>query len=48
MEKKPDIICVNCKKPIKPHKVRYQGGSHAHPSHKKCLVVIKKSKDGGI
>jgi hypothetical protein len=40
-------ICFLCKKPIK-GKVYYQGGSLSHPVHKGCLVVIKRSKDGGI
>jgi hypothetical protein len=44
---KPKPICCHCRKPIK-KQVHYQGGSFAHPCHKKCLVVIKRSKDGGI
>jgi hypothetical protein len=40
-------VCCLCKKPIK-GKVYYQGGSRAHPVHKGCLTVIKRSKDGGI
>jgi hypothetical protein len=30
-------MCWLCKKPIK-KKVHYQGGSAAHPAHKKCLI----------
>lgn len=41
------VICCNCRKPIK-GKVYYQGGQFTHPSHRKCLIVIKKSKDGSI
>ncbi len=45
-----EVICCLCKKPIKPHKVHYQGGQLSHPCHKKCLIVIKPSKryGGGI
>ncbi len=43
----PRPVCWLCKKPIKglPH---YQGGSRDHPCHKKCRIVIKMSRDGGI
>ncbi len=40
-------VCFLCRKPIKLGKVRFQGGSKDHPAHKKCLVVVKRSKDGG-
>lgn len=40
-------VCYLCKKPIK-GRVFYQGGQYTHPSHRKCLVVIRRSKDGGI
>lgn len=39
--------CCLCNKPIK-GKVHYQGGQKDFPVHKKCLIVIKRSKDGGI
>lgn len=47
MTSKEKPICWLCKKPIK-GVVHYQGGQYTHPSHKKCIVSIKRSKDGGI
>lgn len=47
-DKKNWPVCWLCKKPIKPHKVHYQAGQRQFPSHKNCLVTIKRSKDGGI
>lgn len=40
-------ICWLCKKTIK-GVVHFQGGQRTHPCHKRCLVVIKRSSDGGI
>ena len=41
-------ICWLCKKPIV-GKVHYQAGVTKFPSHRRCLMVIKKSKkDSGI
>jgi hypothetical protein len=45
--KKDLPVCWLCKKPIR-GKVYYQGGQLTHPSHRECLVVIERSKDGGI
>ncbi len=44
---RPQPQCCNCHKPIK-GRVYYQGGSPVHPCHKRCLVVIRRSRDGGI
>jgi hypothetical protein len=40
-------LCRLCRKPIR-GKVYYQGGQKDWPVHKGCLVVIKRSRDGGI
>ncbi len=40
------VNCWLCKKPIN-GQVHYQGGSTAHPSHRKCLVSIKRSEKHG-
>lgn len=39
--------CCWYKRPILT-RLCFQGGSTNHPCHKRCLVVIKRSPDGGI
>lgn len=41
-------LCSNCRRPIPPPIAHFQGGESSHPVHKHCLIVIKRSKDGGI
>ncbi len=41
------LVCCWCRKPIRGIP-RLQGGSHAHPCHRKCLVEIRRGPDGGI
>lgn len=47
MDKSKLPICYLCKKSIK-GVVHYQAGVRSFPAHKRCLIVIKRSKDGGI
>jgi hypothetical protein len=47
LDTKWKYVCIHCRKSIK-GKVYYQGGIFGYPCHKKCLVVIRRSKDGGI